>query len=63
MGPARGISELGDLGALTDGFSAAFVVAVVIALVGAALAALTLRGSRVPASELESVTILWPGRR
>lgn len=54
---AAGAGELGDLGALTDGFSAAFVVAAVIALVGAALAALTLRGSRVPEPETESVTL------
>ncbi|MFC4605458.1 MFS transporter [Rhodococcus kronopolitis] len=52
-----GAGALGDLGALTDGFSAAFVVAAVIALVGAALAALTLRGSRVPEREPESVAL------
>lgn len=38
-----GASRLGDTHALTDGFSAAFVGAAVIALVGAVAAALTLR--------------------
>lgn len=40
-----GASRLGDTHALTDGFSAAFVGAAVIALVGAVAAALTLRTS------------------
>ncbi|MFD4181961.1 MFS transporter [Rhodococcus sp. NPDC058514] len=54
---AAGAGELGDLGALTDGFSAAFVVAAVIALAGAALAAFTLRAPRVQVPETESVTV------
>ncbi|MGC0414739.1 MFS transporter [Embleya sp. AB8] len=40
---AHGSRELGDAGALTDGFSAAFLGAAAIAAVGAILAAVTLR--------------------
>ncbi|MGW0041533.1 MFS transporter [Rhodococcus sp. NPDC003348] len=41
-----GAGRVGDHAALTDGFSAAFLTAAVIALVGAALAAVTLRPAR-----------------
>ena len=40
---ANGADRLGDLGELTDGYSAAFIGAAVIAAVGAVVAALTLR--------------------
>ncbi|MER7432955.1 MFS transporter, partial [Nonomuraea rubra] len=40
---ANGAAQLGDLPALTDGFSAAFVGAAGIALAGALIAAATLR--------------------
>jgi sugar phosphate permease len=40
---SQGAEELGDLTALTDGFSAAFIGAAVIAAAGAILAAATLR--------------------
>ncbi|MFG1784866.1 MFS transporter [Rhodococcus oryzae] len=57
VGAALGANELGDRGALADGFSAAFVVAAGVALVGAVLAGLTLRGSRASAPDAESVTV------
>ncbi|TDE09735.1 MFS transporter [Jiangella asiatica] len=41
-----GADQLGDLPALTEGFSAAFIGAAAIALVGALLAAITLRSPR-----------------
>jgi hypothetical protein len=41
-----GADQLGDLPALTDGFSAAFLGAAAIAAVGALLAAVTLRTTR-----------------
>jgi len=44
-----GADRLGDLSALTDGFSAAFPGAGIIAAAGAVLAALTLRGPHIPA--------------
>jgi hypothetical protein len=40
---SRGIDHIGGLTALTDGFSAAFIGVAVVALTGAALAAVTLR--------------------
>ncbi|MFI9813778.1 MFS transporter [Saccharothrix variisporea] len=43
---SRGGDRLGDAVALTEGYSAAFVAAAVVALGGAGLAAITLRGSR-----------------
>ncbi|URN07291.1 MFS transporter [Actinomadura madurae] len=46
---SSGAGRLGDLPALTDGFSAAFIGAALIALAGAVLAAVTLRTPR-PAS-------------
>ncbi len=54
---SSGADQLGDMTALTDGFAAAFTGAAIIALVGALLAALTLR-TRNPAAIVtaESVT-------
>ncbi|MFC4015842.1 MFS transporter [Nonomuraea purpurea] len=46
---ANGAGRLGDLPALTDGFSAAFVGAAAIAVAGAVLAATTLRSHRTEA--------------
>ncbi|MBA2550392.1 MAG: MFS transporter [Nocardioidaceae bacterium] len=46
-----GADRLGDLSALTDGFSAAFLGAGIIALAGAVLAVLTLRSPRTAADE------------
>jgi hypothetical protein len=40
---SQGADQLGNIDALTDGYSAAFIGAAGIALVGAALAALLLR--------------------
>ncbi len=54
---AYGADQLGDVPALTDGFSAAFLGAAFIALGGAFLAALTLRTHR-PQSEPASTTRL-----
>ncbi len=47
VGASYGADQLGDLSALTEGFSAALLGAGVIAAAGALLAALTLRGSHV----------------
>lgn len=56
---AAGADQLGDVAALTDGFSAGFIGAAAIAAVGAVLAAIMLRGPRQddapPADRLESV--------
>jgi hypothetical protein len=49
---SAGAGQLGNLDALTDGFSAAFIGAAVIALVGAGLAAATLR-TLAPATAVE----------
>ncbi|MBA3378172.1 MAG: MFS transporter, partial [Chloroflexia bacterium] len=43
---AQGTDRLGDMAALTDGFSMAFIGAGTIALVGAVLAAVTIRSPR-----------------
>nr|MBA2467952.1 MFS transporter [Chloroflexia bacterium] len=43
---AQGASQLGDVSALTDGFSMAFIGAGTIALGGAVLAAVTIRSPR-----------------
>jgi sugar phosphate permease len=48
---ANGAGELGDLAALTDGYSAAFIGAAVIAAVGAVLAAVFLRGAAPEAGD------------
>jgi hypothetical protein len=46
LAAAAGADQLGDTGALTDGYSAAFLGAAVIAAVGAILAAATLRTAK-----------------
>ncbi len=46
LATVQGADALGDPATLTDGYSAAFVGAAVVALVGAVLAAATLRGAR-----------------
>lgn len=51
---ANGASETGNVQALTSGFSSAFIGAAVIAIAGALLAAITLRGRRLtPESDME----------
>ncbi|MFI9010963.1 MFS transporter [Actinosynnema sp. NPDC053489] len=52
---SRGADRLGDAVALTDGYSAAFVGAAVVALVGAVVAAVTLRGARAAKDEKVAV--------
>jgi EmrB/QacA subfamily drug resistance transporter len=53
---SQGADRLGDLTALTDGFSAAFVGAAVVAVAGAALAAVTLRAPKpAPVPQRETV--------
>ncbi|MFD2079645.1 drug resistance transporter, EmrB/QacA subfamily [Actinopolymorpha cephalotaxi] len=47
---ANGAGRIGDVTALTDGFSAAFVGAAVLALLGAGLAVVTVRGRRAVAA-------------
>ncbi|MET9022783.1 MFS transporter [Actinopolymorpha sp. NPDC004070] len=47
---ANGAGRIGDLTALTDGFSAAFVAAAVVALLGAVLAVVTIRSRRAGAA-------------
>jgi EmrB/QacA subfamily drug resistance transporter len=47
---AQGADQLGDLGALTDGYSAAFLGAAAIAVVGALAAAVLLRTPKAPAA-------------
>jgi EmrB/QacA subfamily drug resistance transporter len=49
---SQGGDELGNVGALTDGYSAAFIGAAGIALVGALLAALLLRGPKATAAAM-----------
>lgn len=51
LAAANGADRLGDLVALTNGYSAAFVGAAVIAAAGAVLAAVTLRAPRAAAGE------------
>ncbi|WP_433473656.1 MFS transporter [Spirillospora sp. CA-142024] len=61
---SSGARRLGDLPALTDGFSAAFIGAGLIALAGAALAAVTLRTPRrdpAPAPSLQAEHEKVPG--
>ena len=52
---ARAPVALGDVSALTDGFSTAFVGAAIIALAGAGLAGITLRSASPAAAEGEVV--------
>jgi MFS family permease len=56
---AYGADQLGDLPALTDGYSAAFLGAAGIAAAGALIAAITLRG-RVPQQPEPVVDALQP---
>ncbi|GAA2340336.1 DHA2 family efflux MFS transporter permease subunit [Dactylosporangium salmoneum] len=53
---AAGADRLGDLPALTDGYSAAFVGAAIVAAAGAVAVALTLRTRSLPAAEPELAT-------
>ena len=53
---SRGADQLADLGALTDGYSAAFLGAAGIALVGALLAALLLRAPKATVAESRTST-------
>ena len=52
MATAHGAGKLGDVAALTDGYSAAFIGAAVVAVIGAVAAGLSLR-TPAPASEAE----------
>ncbi|MEU5529215.1 MFS transporter [Micromonospora chersina] len=55
---SAGADQLGDLPALTDGYSAAFVGAGIIAAAGAVIAGTTLRGARrQPAEDAEPVSV------
>ncbi|MEU2171342.1 MFS transporter [Micromonospora chersina] len=55
---SAGADQLGDLPALTDGYSAAFVGAGIIAAAGAVTAGITLRGTRrQPVADAEAVTV------
>ncbi|WP_433319928.1 MFS transporter [Micromonospora chersina] len=55
---SAGADQLGDLAALTDGYSAAFVGAGIIAAAGAVIAGITLRGARrQPAKDAEPVSV------
>ncbi|GGR98973.1 MFS transporter [Micromonospora fulviviridis] len=55
---AAGADRLGDLPALTDGYSAAFIGAGIIAAAGAVTAGLTLRGARrQPADDAQPVSV------
>ncbi|MEU1838368.1 MFS transporter [Micromonospora chersina] len=55
---SAGADQLGDLPALTDGYSAAFVGAGIIAAAGAVIAGITLRGTRrQPVADAEAVTV------
>ncbi|SCL56132.1 MFS transporter [Micromonospora chersina] len=55
---SAGADRLGDLPALTDGYSAAFVGAGIIAAAGAVIAGITLRrGGRQPAEDAEPVSV------
>ncbi|MBW0099808.1 MFS transporter [Pseudonocardia sp. KRD-184] len=55
LATSQGAGRLGDLTALTDGYSAAFIGAAVLAAAGAVLAAVPLRTSR-PASQSQPAT-------
>jgi EmrB/QacA subfamily drug resistance transporter len=54
LGAAHGAGRLGDTGALTDGYSAAFLGAAGIAVAGGLVAAVTLRRPKAPAAEAGS---------
>ena len=55
LATSEGAERLGDVGALTDGYSTAFLGAAGIAVVGALLAAALLRGSKSTAAEQSDV--------
>ncbi|MEU6393909.1 hypothetical protein [Streptomyces sp. NPDC046939] len=50
LAASRGAGKLGDLPSLTDGFSAAFTAAVVIAAVGGLITLLTMRTEKAVAT-------------
>ena len=54
LAAAHGAGQLGNIGALTDGYSAAFLGAAGIAVAGALMAAVTLRRPKAPAAETAS---------
>ncbi|MGV9808843.1 MFS transporter, partial [Micromonospora chersina] len=55
---AAGADQLGDLPALTDGYSTAFLAAGITAAAGAVIAGITLRGARrQPVADAETVTV------
>ncbi|MFI6327691.1 MFS transporter [Micromonospora chersina] len=55
---SAGADQLGDLPALTDGYSAAFVGAGILAAAGAVIAGITLRGGgRQPVADAEAVKV------
>ena len=51
LAAAHGAGQLGNIGALSDGYSAAFLGAAGIAVAGALMAAVTLRRPKAPAAE------------
>ena len=53
---AHGADRIGDITALTDGYSAAFLGAAVVAVAGAALAAVLLRAPEAETIESQHVT-------
>jgi EmrB/QacA subfamily drug resistance transporter len=55
LASAQGADQLGNVGSLTDGYSAAFLGAAGIAVVGAALAAALLRTPKADAAGLEQI--------
>jgi MFS family permease len=55
LAASQGPDELGNLGALTDGYSAAFIGAAAIAVVGALLAAVLLRLPKATATAEASI--------
>jgi EmrB/QacA subfamily drug resistance transporter len=59
LAASRGAEELGDVSALTDGFSAAFIGAAAVAAAGAVLAVLTLREAR-PGPDVAAPTASGP---
>jgi MFS family permease len=57
LAASQGAEQLGNIGALTDGYSAAFIGAAGIALAGALLAALLLRAPKAPAAAASDTQI------
>ena len=54
LAAAHGAGQLGNIGALTDGYAAAFLGAAGLAVAGALMAAVTLRRPKAPAAESAS---------